>query len=183
MRKRNLNVLFVCTSVLLSISLACKRAEIRGSVRGVDGNLVSGVRVSIENGAYSVETDTNGRCAFAYTPGAFTVMFEKAGSVARSMQLDLANSAPFDAQPITLLSPEGVRQLILQEVQYGKLDTLPRDWIDPTNQVDVGPFEKLSESQTIALVTVAFSSTGDFGRLWAATRNCFAPSSGSLSAA
>lgn len=174
MTKRNVTFLFVCASALLTFQVGCKRAEIRGSVRGVDGKPVSGVRVSIQNSAYTVETDPNGRYVLAYAPGAFTVTFEKAGAVARSMQLNLATTAPFDAQPITLLSPEGARQVILQEVQYGQLDALPRDWVHPTNQVEVGSFEKISESSAITPVTVTFSPTTKFGRIHGVTRNCFA---------
>ncbi len=111
-------------AVLVCFTLGgCKKAEIRGSVQESGAKPIPGVKAFIENSTFATETDSEGKYVLGYAPGAFTVKFEKAGYIGRSLQLNLATAAPYDAPVIKL--PRELTRDKAQEVLRERLKSLP----------------------------------------------------------
>lgn len=100
---------FVLVVIVIAGGLACSKPLIVGRVEDPTGLGLAGVRVHIENSGFATETEADGKYSLPYTPGQFTVRYEKVGHTSDAIELNIQSKDEFPAKRILLfpLPPAG----------------------------------------------------------------------------
>jgi hypothetical protein len=107
-REARVTILAICTL----FAAACSQPNIKGRVSDAVGTPIQGAKVTIEDSGYMAVTDTGGNYELRYTPGTFSVRYEKEGCSHEVVKRTLLTSDNFPAAPVTLLPEVAEGQIV-----------------------------------------------------------------------